>query len=95
MAFYVRLTRFQTMHCDPETDTIVFKSIRGRSNVLLSLIALHFPPLQFCCHFEVTRSIFGTNIVDANVSQRLVIVMHSDQNVRMYSFEFIMKEVIL
>ncbi len=61
--------------------------------MLVSFALLGYPPLSFKAHLEVSKSVFGSNAVDAAISLGLLLVMHSDDVIRMYSMERLLEEV--
>jgi hypothetical protein len=91
-------TKFKEMCCNEETATVVLKSTRPKStgnasDVLMSFLVFRHPPLKFLAHFRVCKSVFGANVTDASVHHNLLVVMHSDGQIKCYSIEYILEKV--
>jgi hypothetical protein len=100
--FLSRQHRFTEMAPDPEKGWLILSSVRvtkssSRScpgsltscstDVLKSFIILESIPLKFLFHFEVKKSVFGSSIQDAAVCLGLLLVMHQNKSIEIFSME--------
>jgi len=97
--------RFTGLQQDLERGWVVLSSTKSNSrqcpgsltgcrpsDVLLSIVILQRPPLQFVAQFEMKKSVFGENMKDAAVGQGLLIVMFGKNTVALYSMEEVIKD---
>ena len=97
--------KFKEMSCNQETASIVLKSTRHRpSNApgprtvregdgVVSFVVFRFPPLKLLVHFVLRKGVFGVSVTDASIHQNLLVVMHSDGQIKAYSLEYILENV--
>ena len=101
--FLSRKHRFTELSPDPEQGWLVLNSVRvtkpsGRTcpgsltscnptDVLKSFIIFENIPLKFLYHFEIKKSIFGTSIQDAAVCLGMLLVMHQNKMIEIFSLE--------
>ena len=97
--------KFKEMSCNQETASIVVKSTRHRpSNAtssngaprdgVVSFVVFRFPPLKLLVHFVLCKSVFGVSVTDASIHQNLIVVMHSDGQIKAFSLEYILENVM-
>jgi len=95
--------RFTELAPDPERGWLVISSVRitkpsmrscpgsitscNSADVLKSFIILESIPLKFLYHFEICKSVFGTSIQDAAVCLGLLLIMHQNKNIEIFSME--------
>ena len=93
--------KFKEMSCNQETASIVVKSTRHRpSNAsgmlcdgVVSFVVFQFPPLKLLVRFVLRKGVFGVSVTDASIHQNLLVVMHSDGQIKAYSLEYILENV--
>ena len=80
---------YKELYVDLETSYICVKSTRRPkpSDVLVSFVIFNYPVLKVVAKFNVRRSIFGTNITDAEVSQDILMVMEAGSVTKLYSLQ--------
>ena len=97
--FLARDRKFVGMTCDFESSRIYIRSsppkrvYPGIKDIVMSIVVLQYPPLQFVGQFEIRKSIFGGKITGAEVSQNLLLVMDRDWGISIYSLEYILEKV--
>ena len=64
-------------------------SCSNSTDVLKSFLIFDSIPLQFLYHFEIKKSVFGNSIQDAAVCLGLLLVMHQNKNIEIFSMEAI------
>lgn len=91
--------KFRYITWDVPQETFVLKSLQKNSgteiqerSVLFYLAVFRVFPLSLVGVLEIDKSIFGSNVTDAMISQGILIVMHSVGLVRLYSFERISEQ---
>jgi len=100
--FLSRQHRFTEMAPDPEKGWLILSSVRVTkssirscpgsltscsTDVLKSFIIFESIPLKFLFHFEVKKSVFGSSIQDAAVCLGLLLVMHQNKSIEIFSME--------
>ena len=95
--------KFKEMSCNQETASIVVKSTRHRPSSsapadetlrdVVSFVVFRFPPLKLLVHFVLRKGVFGVSVTDASIHQNLLVVMHSDGQIKAYSLEYILEKV--
>ena len=83
---------YKELYNDLESSYICIKSTRRPkpSDVLVSFILFTYPPLEVVAKFNVCRSIFGTNITDAEVSQDILMIMETGSVTKLYSLQSVL-----
>ena len=62
---------------------------------VVSFVVFRFPPLKLLVHFVLRKGVFGVSVTDASIHQNLLVVMHSDGQIKAYSLEYILEKVSL
>lgn len=94
--------KFRYLTWDIPQETIVLKSAHKKltlaqqivcpQSVVLYLAVFRIMPLSLMGMLEINKEIFGTNMSDATVSHGMLIVMYNVGLVRLYSFQWIIKQ---
>ena len=85
--------RFTEMLPDPQRHWLVLSSIKVKkpNSGLKSFIIFDYTTLEFLYHFEVFKSIFGNSMQDANVFGGLLLILHNNSKIEMFSIDEIIK----
>ena len=100
--------KYKEFVLDPEKGWIILNSVRivkptsvcptghlgvcNASDVFKSFIIFENIPLIFLYHFEVRKSVFGSTIQDASICFGMLLVMHQNSNIEVFSMEEIIKK---
>ena len=80
------------MQCDPDSSTIVLQSRRNPSPTSLNnFLVFDYPPLTMKLHFEVSKSVFGKDMVKVECGTGILLVMRQTDIIQGFSMEYIEK----
>ena len=85
--------RFTEMLHDQQRHWLVLSSIKVKkpNSGLKSFMIFEYTTLKFLYHFEVCKSIFGNSMQDANVFGGLLLILHNNSKIEMFSIDEIIK----
>ncbi|KAI4886738.1 hypothetical protein NFI96_015747 [Prochilodus magdalenae] len=95
--------KFRYLGWDISQETFYVKSIQHKqtplarqagvdNNVLMHLAIFRVFPLDVVGLLEISKKVFGKSVVDVLLSQGVLAVSHSTKCVKLYSFEYIVKQ---
>lgn len=85
--------RFTEMLHEQQRHWLVLSSIKVKkpNSGLKSFVIFEYTTLEFLYHFEVCKSIFGNSMQDANVFGGLLLILHNNSKIEMFSIDEIIK----
>ena len=85
--------RFTEMLHEQQRHWLVLSSIKVKkpNSGLKSFLIFEYTTLEFLYHFEVCKSIFGNSVQDANVFGGLLLILHNNSKIEMFSIDEIIK----
>uniref|UniRef100_A0A3B4CU12 DDB1- and CUL4-associated factor 17 n=1 Tax=Pygocentrus nattereri TaxID=42514 RepID=A0A3B4CU12_PYGNA len=95
--------RFRSLDWDIPQETFYIKSIQHKqtqlarqagvdNNVFMHLAIFRVFPLDVVGLLEISKKVFGKSVVDVLLSQGVLAVSHSTKCVKLYNFEYIVKQ---
>ncbi|VDH99778.1 Hypothetical predicted protein [Mytilus galloprovincialis] len=87
--------KFRDISWNESQSSIVIRSTKShgshrQTDIVKVLAVFDVKPLQFVGMMEIKKKEFGTNTVDAGLCQGVLITMHQQSVVKMYSFQHIL-----
>ncbi|KAL0963832.1 hypothetical protein UPYG_G00314190 [Umbra pygmaea] len=97
--------KFRYLGWDVSQETFYVKSVQNKvtstarqagftQNTLLCLAVFNIFPLKLVGILEISKSVFGSTVLDVVLSQGVLAISHSTKTVRFYSFEDILKRYV-
>ena len=85
--------RFTEMLPDPQRHWLVLSSIKVKkpNTGLKSFMIFEYTTLEFLYHFEVCKSVFGNSMQDANVFGGLLLILHNNSKIEVFSIDEVIK----
>ena len=85
--------RFTEMLHDMQRHWLVLSSIKVKkpNSGLKSFMIFDYTTLEFLYHFEICKSLFGSTVQDANVFGGLVLVLHNNTKIEIFSIDEVIK----
>ena len=85
--------RFTEMLHDLQRHWLVLSSIKVKkpNSGLKSFMIFEYTTLEFLYHFEVCKSVFGNSVQDANVFGGLLLILHNNSKIELFSIDEVIK----
>ncbi|ELT91751.1 hypothetical protein CAPTEDRAFT_155434 [Capitella teleta] len=93
--------KFKHLAWNLDVQSFFVKSVQCRNqqneprNILLCLAFFTVFPLRFTGMLEISRTVFGSDVTDAMISQNCLITMHHGSRVKLYSMEQVIQQGLL
>jgi len=85
--------RFTEMLHDLQRHWLVLSSIKVKkpNSGFKSFMIFEYTTLEFLYHFEVCKSVFGNSVQDANVFGGLLLILHNNSKIELFSIDEVIK----